>query len=200
MPHGETLQVPLDRPAAKAPFRLVLPWDLAGDQPTAAAGLTKALTAGERHVTLRGVTSRACDQFERGSPMAATFEREERSSRPAPVQGWWWRQVVESLPQLIWSTTPDGRCEYLSRPWADYTGVPLTDLCGLPWQTLVHPADRDGLHQPARRGGLLFPPAGDGVEGGFGPASPPPVPRGCMAVSGIRHTDNLPACSAGIVS
>src|SRR5947199_1161509 len=56
MPHGETLQVPLDRPAAKAPFRLVLPWDLAGDQPTAAAGLTKALTAGERHVTLRGVT------------------------------------------------------------------------------------------------------------------------------------------------
>jgi excinuclease ABC subunit B len=56
MPGGETLQVPLDRPAAKAPFRLVLPWDLAGDQPTAAAGLTKALTAGERHVTLRGVT------------------------------------------------------------------------------------------------------------------------------------------------
>ena len=33
MPHGETLQVPLDRPAAKAPFRLALPWDLAGDQP-----------------------------------------------------------------------------------------------------------------------------------------------------------------------
>src|SRR5213594_573608 len=56
MPGGETLQVPLDRPAAKAPFRLVLPWDLAGDQPTAAAGLTTALTAGERHVTLRGVT------------------------------------------------------------------------------------------------------------------------------------------------
>src|SRR6267142_2403260 len=56
MAQGETLQVPLDRPAAKAPFRLVLPWDLAGDQPTAAAGLTKALTAGERHTTLRGVT------------------------------------------------------------------------------------------------------------------------------------------------
>ena len=56
MPQGETLQVPLDRPAAKAPFRLVLPWDLAGDQPTAAASLTSALIAGERHTTLRGVT------------------------------------------------------------------------------------------------------------------------------------------------
>src|SRR2546426_1996653 len=56
MPGGETLQVPLDRPAAKAPFRLVLPWDLAGDQPSATSGLENALTAGERHVTLRGVT------------------------------------------------------------------------------------------------------------------------------------------------
>src|SRR5205823_11544334 len=56
MPHGETLQVPLDRPAAKAPFRLVLPWDLAGDQPAATVGLQSALAAGERHVTLRGVT------------------------------------------------------------------------------------------------------------------------------------------------
>ena len=33
-----------------------MPWDLAGDQPHASAGLLDALTAGERHVTLRGVT------------------------------------------------------------------------------------------------------------------------------------------------
>jgi excinuclease ABC subunit B len=56
VPRGETLQVPLDRPAARAPFRLALPWDLSGDQPRAAAGLTGALTEGDRHVTLRGVT------------------------------------------------------------------------------------------------------------------------------------------------
>jgi excinuclease ABC subunit B len=56
MPRGETLQVPVDRPAAKAPFRLALPWDLAGDQPAATAGLQSALVGGERHVTLRGVT------------------------------------------------------------------------------------------------------------------------------------------------
>jgi len=56
MPHGDILQVPLDRPAAKAPFRLVLPWGLAGDQPGASAGLLSALQNGERHTTLRGVT------------------------------------------------------------------------------------------------------------------------------------------------
>src|SRR5438105_15226498 len=58
MPRGETLQVPLDRPAARAPFRLALPWDLAGDQPQAAAGLVDSLKAGDRHVTLRVGTGR----------------------------------------------------------------------------------------------------------------------------------------------
>src|ERR671936_2819154 len=56
MPRGEILQVPLERPTARAPFNLVLPWDLAGDQPQATEGLTAALRAGERHTTLRGVT------------------------------------------------------------------------------------------------------------------------------------------------
>src|SRR2546428_7330875 len=56
MPRGETLQVPIERPGGRAPFSLSLPWDLAGDQPTAAAGLIDGLTAGDRHITLRGVT------------------------------------------------------------------------------------------------------------------------------------------------
>src|SRR3989442_11957551 len=56
MPRGETLQVPIERPSGRAPFSLALPWDLAGDQPTAAAGLIDGLNAGDRHITLRGVT------------------------------------------------------------------------------------------------------------------------------------------------
>src|SRR5438128_6770039 len=56
MPSGETLQVPVERPTGRAPFRLALPWALSGDQPKASAGLTDALAAGERHITLRGVT------------------------------------------------------------------------------------------------------------------------------------------------
>src|SRR3989441_13263165 len=56
MPRGETLQVPIERPSGRAPFSLALPWDLAGDQPTATAGLIDGLNAGDRHITLRGVT------------------------------------------------------------------------------------------------------------------------------------------------
>ena len=40
MPKSDTLQVPIERPSGPAPFDLVLPWALAGDQPTASASLT----------------------------------------------------------------------------------------------------------------------------------------------------------------
>src|ERR1700704_778168 len=56
MPKSDILQVPVDRPAGPAPFELVLPWDLAGDQPRAAAALTKGLRDGMKSQTLRGVT------------------------------------------------------------------------------------------------------------------------------------------------
>src|SRR5881296_1831459 len=46
----------MDRPSGRAPFDLVLPWDLAGDQPRASEALTRGLREGMRSQTLRGVT------------------------------------------------------------------------------------------------------------------------------------------------
>src|SRR5512132_2816559 len=55
-PRGEILQVPIDRPSGRAPFELVLPWELAGDQPKASAALSRGLSEGMKSQTLRGVT------------------------------------------------------------------------------------------------------------------------------------------------
>jgi excinuclease ABC subunit B len=46
----------MDRPSGTAPFELVLPWDLAGDQPRASEALTRGLREGMKSQTLRGVT------------------------------------------------------------------------------------------------------------------------------------------------
>src|SRR4051812_2997862 len=56
MTRGDTLQVPMDRPAGPAKFDLVLPWPLAGDQPAAAAALSDGLARGLMQQTLHGVT------------------------------------------------------------------------------------------------------------------------------------------------
>src|SRR3989449_2985066 len=53
---SEILQIPLDRPGGRAPYDLVLPWPLAGDQPRAAGELSAGLARGDKWQTLKGVT------------------------------------------------------------------------------------------------------------------------------------------------
>ena len=58
-----------------------------------------------------------------------------------------WRSLTEALPQLVWSATPDGACDYFSPQWTQHTGVPERDLLGWRWLAVLHPDDRE----PTRR-------------------------------------------------
>ena len=53
------------------------------------------------------------------------------------------RQLAESLPQLVWTCGPQGFCEYVSRQWLDYTGMPAIAQLGFGWQQQLHPADQE---------------------------------------------------------
>lgn len=69
------------------------------------------------------------------------------------------RQIAESLPQLVWTCNPAGECDYLSQQWVDYTGVPEKDQLGAAWLAQVHPNDRPQLiegWERAFRSGALF--------------------------------------------
>jgi PAS domain S-box-containing protein len=62
---------------------------------------------------------------------AALRESEER-----------FRTLAESLPQLVWTSLPDGRCDYLSRQFLEYTGMSVGEqLDREQLQYLVHPDD-----------------------------------------------------------
>jgi PAS domain S-box-containing protein len=52
------------------------------------------------------------------------------------------RQLTESLPQLVWTCAPDGTCDYLSPQWVEFTGVPEAEQLELGWLHQVHPDDR----------------------------------------------------------
>jgi PAS domain S-box-containing protein len=54
-----------------------------------------------------------------------------------------WRNLTEALPQLVWSATPDGVCDYFSTQWTQHTGVPEHDLLGWRWLETLHPDDRE---------------------------------------------------------
>ncbi len=55
------------------------------------------------------------------------------------------RRLADWLPQLIWTCTPQGECDYLSRRWEDFTGVPSALQLGAAWLEQVHPEDRPRL-------------------------------------------------------
>jgi len=54
-----------------------------------------------------------------------------------------WRSLTEALPQLVWTATPDGACDYFSTQWTQYTGIPESDLSGWRWLQVLHPDDRE---------------------------------------------------------
>ena len=54
-----------------------------------------------------------------------------------------WRSLTEALPQMVWSATPDGACDYFSKQWTQHTGVPESDLLGWRWLQVLHPDDRE---------------------------------------------------------
>jgi two-component system sensor histidine kinase/response regulator len=58
-----------------------------------------------------------------------------------------WRSLTEALPQLVWSATPDGACDYFSTQWTQHTGVPEIDLLGWRWLEVLHPDDQEPTRQ-----------------------------------------------------
>ena len=53
-----------------------------------------------------------------------------------------YRQTLESIPGMVFTTRPDGYCDYQSQQWVDYTGVPMSEHLGDGWNKLLHPDDR----------------------------------------------------------
>lgn len=52
------------------------------------------------------------------------------------------RQLLEALPQLVWTCEPNGCCDYLSPQWLSYTGLPEGAQLGRLWLRQVHRSDR----------------------------------------------------------
>src|SRR5262245_34402312 len=52
------------------------------------------------------------------------------------------RQLAESLPQLVWTCRADGWCDYFSPQWIAYTGVHEAGQLGFGWIQQLHPDDR----------------------------------------------------------
>lgn len=53
------------------------------------------------------------------------------------------RTLADTMPQMVWSTLPDGYHDYYNARWYEYTGVPVGSTDGEGWNGMFHPDDQD---------------------------------------------------------
>ena len=54
------------------------------------------------------------------------------------------RIMADGLPLIIWVHDADGRQEFVNRTFCDFFGMKAEDACGMEWEKLVHPSDKEG--------------------------------------------------------
>jgi len=54
-----------------------------------------------------------------------------------------YRQIVESLPQLVWVCGPDGAANYASKQLLEFVGASAGAMLGEDWSEPIHPEDRE---------------------------------------------------------
>jgi PAS domain S-box-containing protein len=51
------------------------------------------------------------------------------------------RQIIETVPGLLWSNGPDGEPTHVNQRMLDYSGMPFEEFKHRGWEPFVHPAD-----------------------------------------------------------
>jgi PAS domain S-box-containing protein len=58
------------------------------------------------------------------------------------------RDVIDTIPAIVWSTLPDGSNTYVNQRFVEYSGSSAEQMVGSGWQALIHP---DDLEQHVRK-------------------------------------------------
>ena len=51
------------------------------------------------------------------------------------------RDVIDTIPAIVWSTLPDGSNTYVNKRYVEYTGSSPEQVAGSGWEALIHPDD-----------------------------------------------------------
>jgi PAS domain S-box-containing protein len=53
------------------------------------------------------------------------------------------RTLADAMPQMVWSTRPDGYHDYYNARWYEFTGMPDGSTNGAEWNGMFHPDDQE---------------------------------------------------------
>ncbi len=88
---------------------------------------------------LTGWIGAASDVTERRRAEEALYASQERL-RESEAR---FRAVANIVPDLLWSSEPDGAMVWYNERWLEYTGQSLAEAVGWGWTEAIHPEDRE---------------------------------------------------------
>ena len=51
------------------------------------------------------------------------------------------RQVADTMPQIVWTARPDGYIDYYNERWYEFTGLSRSEFGQSSWEGILHPDD-----------------------------------------------------------
>lgn len=92
--------------------------------------LGEAICDDTTHEFLAGVIT-CCDVTVMTEEITQIKERDEER----------FRVICDTMPQLVWTATPDGGHDFFNTRWYNYTGLEPEQCLGFAWQSPFHPDD-----------------------------------------------------------
>jgi PAS domain S-box-containing protein len=108
------------------PFEMIIP--IIGADGIRRPFLTRIVPAFDGHGVIR-------NWFGVNTDVSRQIEAEEALAKSEAK----FRVLADSMPQMVWTATPDGRHDYHNARWFEYTGA----IGGDGWELFVHPDDRE---------------------------------------------------------
>lgn len=71
----------------------------------------------------------------------ALLAREQAATQKLQESEQRYRLLIEAMPHLVWTASPDGAVDYYNQRWLDYTGMTREESLSSGWQFILHPDD-----------------------------------------------------------
>ncbi len=131
---------------------------LASDRPTVDAAFKHSLETGspwgfecqiyradgaKRWIWAKGIVQKnAAGQNSRMIGMVGDITRQRQAEADLRESEQRFRQIADTMPQIVWVARSDGYHEYYNRRWYDYVGCTPEECLGDGWNAPLHPEDQ----------------------------------------------------------
>jgi PAS domain S-box-containing protein len=89
-----------------------------------------------------GTVMDVTEQWKARTELERAFEEIKQRTEAARRSERELRDVVNTVPAHVWSTSPEGQVDFVNDRWSQFTGLALDEAFGWKWEAVVHPDDR----------------------------------------------------------